>query len=240
MLLVCAGDFQEHAIQIWEKVMKKRLPLDNGWMCKNGIWAYLDDKANLDSRPYAIMHFSEAQWQTHNGCYPEVMAIECRTNLHEFCMPPDAEYEIERLAGGEIVVRIFAKQMLDTPVLEWVFPNPYDAVEDIYKAFMHEVLTVEEVDAAIIAAKGNPYGSPPDVAAYLRYILKGGALSTFLNTASLEEFENIHLLMAAKAMDCTLHLSQNEYGAVLFSFCASEVAEKLTELSGCRRWALVV
>ncbi|OGI31951.1 MAG: hypothetical protein A3G09_03265 [Candidatus Moranbacteria bacterium RIFCSPLOWO2_12_FULL_48_12] len=109
-------------------------------MERNGVRACLVDESYFAPGYYASMHFSEKQWQDYDVCYPEVGASQTHAPVENFCMPPQAEYELERLSSGEIAIRIFAREMPKTPVMEWIFPSPDDVRhEGIYGGFMRGV-----------------------------------------------------------------------------------------------------
>lgn len=99
---------------------------------------------------------------------------------------------------------------------------------------------LDEVDAALLAATGDPYGSPPDVCAWLRYALGNRSLSEFLAQASETDLEEAHVLMTAAAMDGSLQLSSRSPEALdeslRFGTCANRVAQKLTQVSG-QQWS---
>lgn len=96
------------------------------------------------------------------------------------------------------------------------------------------ILTLPEVDAAIRNAGGNPYGDPPDAAAYLREIMQGRAISDFLANASAKELEDAHILLAAKVRDGTLKLNPGQQAhderSLIIGFCGYQIARRLTEV----------
>lgn len=113
-----------------------RFALKKGFMERNGIRASICDQSYFGAGSHPVMHFHSWDWQGYPDCvYPEIPAFRCNTPLEEYCVPPDAEYEIIGMLTGEIIVRIFAKQMKDTPVLEWAFPHPDTIADPIYKDF---------------------------------------------------------------------------------------------------------
>lgn len=88
-------------------------------------------------------------------------------------------------------------------------------------------LTVEGVDDILKEANGDPYGSPPCVASYLKYIMGKRVMSVFLLKVTLEELKDVHLLITTSVMDGSLELSLNMDRSLLLAFCANRVVEKL-------------
>jgi hypothetical protein len=91
-------------------------------------------------------------------------------------------------------------------------------------------LSIKEIDEKLGPANGDPYGSPPDVASYLTYIIDDAPLSVFLKEASVDKLKDVHILVTAKVMDGTLHLKDNAEGALLVASFARLIAERLCEM----------
>jgi len=133
---VCYKEFVFLNINEGESEMARQ-SLHKGWMERNGIRACLEDNSYFGPGLRAVMHFDETCWHEYNGySYPEVAAIACSTPVEDYCVPPDADYEIVRQDGGLVMIRIFAKQMPGSPVLEWIFPDPRIEIEALYKDFV--------------------------------------------------------------------------------------------------------
>jgi hypothetical protein len=95
--------------------------------------------------------------------------------------------------------------------------------------------SVLSADAHILTTKGNPYGNPPDVAAYLRYVFKGRGLQEVLKRGTAQELEAFHILFCAKIQDrsmCKVSMTARS----LFSFSAMKIAERLSDLTG-QNWS---
>lgn len=107
-----------------------RTKLNRGWMERNGIKARLDVQSHFGPGANPVMHFGT------KDCYPEESAVKCNTRPDDFACPPDAEYQIEKTGEGEIFIRIFVKEMPDSPVLEWIFPSAVNALDNTYKEFV--------------------------------------------------------------------------------------------------------
>lgn len=227
--------------------------MKDGWirLSESGIRACLSDQSYFYSGRYPVMHFHEDDWHQYGCLYPEIAAIAYHTKVQEFCFPPDALYRMERSRRGNIIVKIYAKEMPRTPVLVWVFPNPSGKkAKKIYRSFFNSFITcadadsedehlgqqimlIEDIDNALLSAKGNPYGYYPDAAMWLKLVFKGKTLSRFLSesndnhTAALEE---AHIIMASKVRDDTWKGFREE-NRLLIAACARRVAQKLSELT---------
>jgi|GEM_PF-3262633 len=116
----------------------------------------------------------------------------------------------------------------------------FRTVDDFPIQMGEKQFSVADVDATLLAAKGDPYGSPPDVASYIRYIFEGRGLGAFLREASQQQLEDVRTLITSKVMDGSLYLASNEMGVLLIGFCASRVAKRLTEITGFEWGAYVV
>lgn len=103
---------------------------------RNGICASLCDSSLFAPGSCATMHLvRQGGYRVGDTFDAEVVALECITPLIEFCTPPGARYEIMKKNDGDIVVQVFAKEMPKKCVLEWVFPNPKDVDEKMYREF---------------------------------------------------------------------------------------------------------
>ncbi len=105
-------------------------------LTRNGIRISLCDASFFAPGSYATMHlFREGGYRVGDNFHPEVDALECLTPLMDFCTPPDARYEVMKMSDGDVVVQVFAREMPNKCVLEWVFPNPKDVDERMYHEF---------------------------------------------------------------------------------------------------------
>jgi hypothetical protein len=86
-------------------------------------------------------------------------------------------------------------------------------------------------DAYILTATGNPYGNPPDIAAYLYYVLGKRGLQEACLRGTRDEIHCIHLILCAKILDGSLRQVSDEM-LNLFSFAARKIAEKLSQVTG--------
>ncbi len=112
----------------------ERKKLDKGRMARNGIMAYLTTQSYFSNGVNPVMHF-DGRFEY----YPEESAARCVTRDSDFACPPNAEYEIDKIGNGEIVVKIFVKEMPGSPVLEWIFPSAKNATDETYKEFIADL-----------------------------------------------------------------------------------------------------
>lgn len=91
--------------------------------------------------------------------------------------------------------------------------------------------SAQSADAYILTASGNPYGNPPDIAAYLRYVFKGRGLQEVLKRGTAQELEAFHILFCAKIRDRTMRgVDMNARSLLCFS--AMKIAERLSAVTG--------
>jgi hypothetical protein len=113
----------------------------DGAIVLNGIKIFIGERSYFGHMEelLPVMHFEEGDWGPLNDGepYPEVWAIWTR-KPDEFCLPPGAKWEMEgNSRTGEILCRIYAKEMPGSPVMECGFPNPNIlGVENIYRVAM--------------------------------------------------------------------------------------------------------
>ncbi len=92
-------------------------------------------------------------------------------------------------------------------------------------------ITMEEAERFIQNATGDPHGNPPDIAAYLKFILRAKKFGVFLRGTSKEDLETVQVLLLAKEKENSASVGEQK---ALLEFCLLKLDKTISKKRYCK------